>query len=391
MSSSNDVVLPQAAQSSDSQQSSKASRGPRPRLFLKDRCQADNCSTADLSKLRFYNRRNHICLNHQKVDQYSRRGQIVRFCQRCAVGHPLEDFDGGKRSCRHKLEKFNSRRRKSISTPAINKKNQGSPSSSLLSEGLSGLRSELHDLDNIDLGFDIGELLPVKEEFNLDLLLADAAPPALPAAAAIGALAAAAEAEAEAAAVAGGEAQPTVSAANSINCNERVCCNTMDAECMCCQSSGQHQQDDANVATSSSPASAASADDDVDACPAGSVPSVPAATSDCDDSNACLPGPSHKGLVAEDQEDEAAAAPTTPNAQVAAAAAAAMLEAEFAALQATDAAMYAMIVHQQIMQARLLLATTANALLLQRARSASLSTSQFSRKESFGEISPMVT
>lgn len=284
-----------------------------------------------------------------------------------------------------------------MSTPAINKNFQGSPSSSLLSEDLGGVSSGLHDLiDNIDLGFTIGDLLPVDEEFNLDLLLADAAPPALPAAIATGALAAAAEAEA--AAVAGGQAQPMVSAANSINCNERVCCNAMDAECMCCQSSEQQQQrqqqDEAKLAPSSSPASAAAdvaADNHDDACAATSIPATTATTAaDCNDSNTCTPRTSHNDLVAEDLKEDVAAAPSAPNTQVAAAAAAATLEAEFAALQATDAAMYAMIVHQQMMQTRLLLTTTANALLLQRARSASLSSSQFSRRESFGEISPMV-
>ncbi len=341
-------------------------------------------------------------MHHQKIDHYSRRGQTVRFCQRCAVGHPIEEFDGTKGSCRQKLEKFNSRRRKPNSTatknttlPSVQQQNTSATSSAILSGSASGASFDLNGLDSLDLlGFDIGELLPVDEEFNLDVLLAD-----VPATEGAGAAA-------EAVAVA--EAGPVdVSAANSINCNERVCCTTMDAECMCCQSCEQQQHVDADVATN-----AAAADDgDDDASPRKAAAPTPATSSsnaalpssptptaeDCDDSDACISRPSHNELVAQQEEDSEAeedvAAPSTPTAattSIQAAAAAAKLEAEFAALQATDAAMYAMIVHQQMMQARLLLSTTANALLLQRARSASMAPLEFSRKESFGEISHMV-
>ncbi|KAK2075814.1 hypothetical protein QBZ16_001555 [Prototheca wickerhamii] len=43
---------------------------------------------------------------------FHRDGELVRFCQRCGLAHPLADFDGQRRSCRKQLEKHNARRRK---------------------------------------------------------------------------------------------------------------------------------------------------------------------------------------------------------------------------------------------------------------------------------------
>lgn len=34
-----------------------------------------------------------------------------RFCQQCGVLHPIEDFDGQRKSCRVQLDKHNLRRR----------------------------------------------------------------------------------------------------------------------------------------------------------------------------------------------------------------------------------------------------------------------------------------
>lgn len=89
---------------------SKQKRGPRPRLFKKNSCQADNCSE-DLSTFSFYYQRNHICPTHLKCAEYSVRGVAMRFCQRCGVGHAIEEFSGGKRSCKKALERHNQRRR----------------------------------------------------------------------------------------------------------------------------------------------------------------------------------------------------------------------------------------------------------------------------------------
>ena len=92
---------------------------PRPRLFQKDRCQADGC-TESLKSLPFYNRRNHICMPHKTAPSFFRLGELVRFCQRCGLSHSVTLFDGEKRSCRMKLEKHNARRRKNTSTtPAV--------------------------------------------------------------------------------------------------------------------------------------------------------------------------------------------------------------------------------------------------------------------------------
>ncbi|KAL6784671.1 hypothetical protein ACKKBF_B02735 [Auxenochlorella protothecoides x Auxenochlorella symbiontica] len=88
----------------------KARRGPRPRMFKKNTCQADNC-TADLGACSFYYQRNHICPAHLKAGAYAVRGVSTRFCQRCGVGHPVEDFSGAKRSCKKALERHNQRRR----------------------------------------------------------------------------------------------------------------------------------------------------------------------------------------------------------------------------------------------------------------------------------------
>lgn len=89
---------------------SKAKRGPRPRLFKKNSCQADNCSE-NLSSYSFYYQRNHICPTHLKCTEYSVRGVAMRFCQRCGVGHAVEEFSGSKRSCKKALERHNQRRR----------------------------------------------------------------------------------------------------------------------------------------------------------------------------------------------------------------------------------------------------------------------------------------
>lgn len=106
---------------SDSNQSSKASgkrgtssdkqkRGPRPRRFRKDRCQADGC-TNSLRSLSFYYQRNHICMEHIKAEDFNVAATPSRFCQRCGLSHPLGDFDGAKRSCKKALARHNQRRR----------------------------------------------------------------------------------------------------------------------------------------------------------------------------------------------------------------------------------------------------------------------------------------
>ncbi|KAK2077399.1 hypothetical protein QBZ16_004244 [Prototheca wickerhamii] len=89
----------------------RGSRGPRPRLFAKGKCQADGC-TVDLLKLPYYYQRNHICTHHNKALSFHRQGEEVRFCQRCGVAHPLAEYQGTKRSCERQLARHNVRRRR---------------------------------------------------------------------------------------------------------------------------------------------------------------------------------------------------------------------------------------------------------------------------------------
>lgn len=74
-------------------------------------CQADNCGK-DLSGFTYYHKRNRICDLHIKANSYMMDGKELRFCQRCGHGHPLEEFDGEKHSCRAQLAKHNARRRR---------------------------------------------------------------------------------------------------------------------------------------------------------------------------------------------------------------------------------------------------------------------------------------
>lgn len=330
MSLLNDGSFTQAdSQSSGSQSSGKAVRGPRPRLFHKDRCQADGCSY-DLKKLPFYNRRNHICMAHKTADEYLRLGDRVRFCQRCGLAHPLADFDGVKRSCRKKLEKHNERRRKAMSTTS---------SAEIEIEGLTPLPGQF-------LVQPPTPSLPPPDEDLLSFGISALSEPAV----------------------------PTMSTANSATCNERVCCASGD-ECVCCECDSD-SNDDVPRTTAASPSSSSAVAGPV-ACPSA-PPAATAATDRSDDLAADEPT---------DRDDSDAvslpAGPSCVEATGAAVAAAAVAEAELAALRVTDAAMYAMLVHRQLMNAHMLLAT---ADMVQRTRSAL----SFSRMDSSPSISPMV-
>jgi hypothetical protein len=63
-------------------------------------------------RLRDYHQRYKICEYHLKVPSVVRNNRQQRFCQQCGRFHPLEEFDGTKRSCRSRLLKHNARRRK---------------------------------------------------------------------------------------------------------------------------------------------------------------------------------------------------------------------------------------------------------------------------------------
>mmetsp|Transcript_40342 Transcript_40342/g.114202 ORF Transcript_40342/g.114202 Transcript_40342/m.114202 type:complete len:463 (-) Transcript_40342:309-1697(-) len=57
--------------------------------------------------------RTFVCLGHQAADFVDLPGDgPSRFCQRCARFHPVENYDGSKRSCRDSLSAHNLRRRR---------------------------------------------------------------------------------------------------------------------------------------------------------------------------------------------------------------------------------------------------------------------------------------
>lgn len=74
-------------------------------------CQVDGCKD-DVSKLRDYNCRYKICETHLKASSVVHQSIEQRFCQQCGKFHPIEAFDGSKRSCRARLDKHNARRRR---------------------------------------------------------------------------------------------------------------------------------------------------------------------------------------------------------------------------------------------------------------------------------------
>ena len=274
---------------------------------------------------------------HKTADEYLRLGDRVRFCQRCGLAHPLADFDGAKRSCRKKLENHNARRRKAPTSP------------------------------NTSSGGEIEGVTTVSTPFHVQALSPSLPPP-------------------DEGISFGGftevAAMPAVSTANSTSCNERVCCTSGD-ECVCCECDSNNNNNDADVpiSTTSLPAAAAA---DSEPRPTASIVvgtsstpcAAPAATDRSDDVAAAQP--------AHCDDSDAISLPAGPSrVDASAAAVRAVAEAELAALRVTDAAMYALIVQQQMMRAQLLLATAG---MMQRTRSAM----SLSRMDSSGSITPMV-
>ena len=71
-------------------------------------CQAE----VDVTDIKRYIRCRKICNTCRTSSSCVKNGQTVRYCQLCSWVHPLEDFDGDRRSCRSELMKHNMRRRK---------------------------------------------------------------------------------------------------------------------------------------------------------------------------------------------------------------------------------------------------------------------------------------
>jgi len=91
-------------------------------------CQVENCKN-NLKDLKEYHNRYRICKMHMTKESIERNGRLERFCQQCGRFHPLEEFEGSKRSCKVRLEKHNQRRRKRAKEQS---KNPGSAKSSTL-------------------------------------------------------------------------------------------------------------------------------------------------------------------------------------------------------------------------------------------------------------------
>ncbi|KOM53514.1 hypothetical protein LR48_Vigan09g217300 [Vigna angularis] len=75
------------------------------------RCQVPGCEV-DISELKGYHRRHRVCLLCANATTVVLHGEPKRYCQQCGKFHVLSDFDEGKRSCRRKLERHNTRRRR---------------------------------------------------------------------------------------------------------------------------------------------------------------------------------------------------------------------------------------------------------------------------------------
>ncbi|KHN37527.1 Squamosa promoter-binding-like protein 7 [Glycine soja] len=70
------------------------------------------CQVPAISELKGYHRRHRVCLRCANAATVMLNGEAKRYCQQCGKFHVLSDFDEGKRSCRRKLERHNTRRRR---------------------------------------------------------------------------------------------------------------------------------------------------------------------------------------------------------------------------------------------------------------------------------------
>eukprot|EP00890_Picochlorum_soloecismus_P006032 jgi/Picsp_1/642/NSC_00638-R1_squamosa promoter binding protein len=75
-------------------------------------CQVDGCNVDVQSLKKEYYIRYRVCDVHQKCLVALKDGKESRFCQQCGKFHPLNEFQGDKRSCKSRLEKHNARRRR---------------------------------------------------------------------------------------------------------------------------------------------------------------------------------------------------------------------------------------------------------------------------------------
>eukprot|EP00951_Prasinocladus_malaysianus_P027211 scaffold243480_cov44-Prasinocladus_malaysianus.AAC.1 len=83
---------------------------PKSQPRLRDVCQVETCR-ADLRDSKYYYRRYKLCESCIKLQCLTVNGEAMRFCQQCSCLHPVQEFDGKKRSCRAQLNKHKARRR----------------------------------------------------------------------------------------------------------------------------------------------------------------------------------------------------------------------------------------------------------------------------------------
>ncbi|KAL4852680.1 N-acetylserotonin O-methyltransferase-like protein [Chlorella vulgaris] len=74
----------------------------------------------DLSDLRLFHQRYHICVEHMMSQEVMFKGSSQRFCQQCGRFHQLDRFSPGMRSCRQQLAKHAERRRRGRAIAAAN-------------------------------------------------------------------------------------------------------------------------------------------------------------------------------------------------------------------------------------------------------------------------------
>lgn len=134
----------------------------RKRTKATAKCQVETCG-ADLGKLKGYHQRHRVCLQCANAITVSLKGEAHRYCQQCGKFHMLSDFDDEKRSCRRKLERHNTRRRRKLSElgeagaaeagESNNEKGQGNAdrqADEILAEGKSTPSPERETSDSIE-------------------------------------------------------------------------------------------------------------------------------------------------------------------------------------------------------------------------------------------------
>jgi len=75
-------------------------------------CQVAGCNVDVHSLNKEYYIRYRVCDVHQKSLVVLKDGKESRFCQQCGKFHPLDEFQGDKRSCKSRLDRHNARRRR---------------------------------------------------------------------------------------------------------------------------------------------------------------------------------------------------------------------------------------------------------------------------------------